>query len=606
MGPPLRRLPILVIVFVLVLGGACSDGPAPTGPTPCGPGQTPPNPCPVGPAPAPTLASVAPATATAGSGGFTLTATGSGFTGGSVVTWNGSPRSTTFASATQLTAAIPASDVASAGTARVTVTTPPPGGGTTTAATFTITATPAPPGAIVAVVSANPSGAPGNGASFDPALSQDGRYVAFSSLASDLVAGDTNAAPDIFLRDTCRGASAPAGCVPSTIRVSLDDAGHQLAHGATVNNSIGSGSTVSGDGRYVVFLAQAGDILTSPNVPAYTVEGFERDTCLGAPAGCVPSTTLVTVGTGGAANANARSITVSRDGRVVVFICGGSNLAAGPVGVEQLWARDTCVGAPAGCTASNILLSATSANVPSNAGMRSATVSGNGRYAIFQTSASDLVAGDTNGRDDVFLRDSCIGAASGCVPSTVLVSASVTGGNSQSGAYAQYASVSADGRYVSFQSTASDLVAAPTGGTPQVFLRDTCAGAAGPCTPVTTLVSASASGAVANSNSSVNGLSELSGGGRYALFSSLADNLLPGVGAGAVYARDTCAGAPAGCTPSLTVVSVDAQGNVLLGASNALGSEGAPAISADGRFGVLERFDSASNATQAYLIQTGY
>lgn len=90
--------------------------------------------------PVPTLTSVSPPTATPGSGGLTLTATGTNFTATSVLNWNGSPRATTFVSATQLTAQIPSADIATGGTASVTIVTPAPGGGTSAAMTFTITA----------------------------------------------------------------------------------------------------------------------------------------------------------------------------------------------------------------------------------------------------------------------------------------------------------------------------------------------------------------------------------------------------------------------------------------------------------------------------------
>jgi hypothetical protein len=88
--------------------------------------------------PAPTISSISPATAVAGSGNFTLTITGTNFVNGAVVRWNGNPRPTTFVSSTQLTAAIPASDIATAGTANVTVFNPAPGGGESGAVTFTI------------------------------------------------------------------------------------------------------------------------------------------------------------------------------------------------------------------------------------------------------------------------------------------------------------------------------------------------------------------------------------------------------------------------------------------------------------------------------------
>ncbi|MDD1652877.1 MAG: lectin like domain-containing protein, partial [Methanomicrobiales archaeon] len=88
--------------------------------------------------PAPTLSGISPASATAGGPAFTLTVTGTGFVGSSKVRWNGGDRTTHFSSATTLTADIPATDIATAGTATVTVFNPAPGGGTSAGKTFTI------------------------------------------------------------------------------------------------------------------------------------------------------------------------------------------------------------------------------------------------------------------------------------------------------------------------------------------------------------------------------------------------------------------------------------------------------------------------------------
>jgi hypothetical protein len=92
----------------------------------------------VGSNPVPSVTSMAPASAVPGGAGFTLAVTGANFTAASVVRWNGSDRATTFVSSTQLTAVIPAVDIAAAGTAQVTVFNPTPGGGTSSALTFTI------------------------------------------------------------------------------------------------------------------------------------------------------------------------------------------------------------------------------------------------------------------------------------------------------------------------------------------------------------------------------------------------------------------------------------------------------------------------------------
>src|SRR5439155_23832867 len=84
-------------------------------------------------APVPTLSTLAPSSAAAGGTDFTLTVTGTNFVGTSEVRWNGTARTTTFVSGTQLTAAIPAADIAAVGTTQVTVVTPAPGGGSSAA-----------------------------------------------------------------------------------------------------------------------------------------------------------------------------------------------------------------------------------------------------------------------------------------------------------------------------------------------------------------------------------------------------------------------------------------------------------------------------------------
>jgi hypothetical protein len=136
--------------------------------------------------PVPSLSTMTPTSATAGGGGFTLTANGSGFNSASQVRWNGQDRSTTFVSSTQLRAAIPASDIAAAGTAQVTVFNPSPGGGTSAAQIFTITSgdsgTPenlAPLGNIIARV-ATPTG----GGSKDIEIIRDGVKPAVGSTNS--------------------------------------------------------------------------------------------------------------------------------------------------------------------------------------------------------------------------------------------------------------------------------------------------------------------------------------------------------------------------------------------------------------------------------------
>src|SRR5579871_3613263 len=114
------------------------------------------------PNPVPTISSLSPTSATSGTAAFTLTVNGTGFIAGSVVNWNGAGRATTYVSGTQLQAAISATDIATAGTAQVTVFNPTPGGGTSGNAAFTITA----PNSVPTVSSLSPSSAPAGTAAF--------------------------------------------------------------------------------------------------------------------------------------------------------------------------------------------------------------------------------------------------------------------------------------------------------------------------------------------------------------------------------------------------------------------------------------------------------
>lgn len=129
-----------------------------------------------------------------------------------------------------------------------------------------------------------PGGDP-NGDSRSPAISADGRFVAFASDASDLIEADTNGVTDVFLRDTCIG--VPEGCTPATTRVSLGPDGIE-ANGASESPSL------SPDGRFVAFDSQARNLV--PDGSSAPTGAFLRDTCFGAAAGeCPPATTRLAI-----------------------------------------------------------------------------------------------------------------------------------------------------------------------------------------------------------------------------------------------------------------------------------------------------------------------
>ncbi len=136
--------------------------------------------------PAPLLTSISPNTQVAGSSAFTLTATGTGFTGSSVVQWGGSPRSTSFVSTTQLTAAILATDLMNSGPVTVTVQTPTPGGGTSTGQTFTVSGNSVPQ-----LTSLSPSSAIAGGSGFTLTVNGTG-FVSASQVLWNDVARSTN------------------------------------------------------------------------------------------------------------------------------------------------------------------------------------------------------------------------------------------------------------------------------------------------------------------------------------------------------------------------------------------------------------------------------
>jgi len=273
----------------------------------------------------------------------------------------------------------------------------------------------------------------GNGASYDPSISADGRYVAFHSFASNLVAGDTNALPDVFVRDILEG---------RTILVSVSS-------GELEGNGVSSAPSISADGRYVAFHSEASNLV--PGDTNGWRDIFVRDTAKGR-------TTRVSVSSGELEGNGASSApSVSADGRYVAFHSEASNLVPGDTnGWGDIFVRDTAKGR-------TIRVSLSSAGGQANSDSFLPSISADGRYVAFDSYASTLVAGDTNGWGDIFVRDTAKGR-------TIRVSLSSEGGQGNLGS--DWASISADGRYVAFSSEASNLVAGDTNGWGDIFVRD--------------------------------------------------------------------------------------------------------------------------------------
>jgi Tol biopolymer transport system component len=338
------------------------------------------------------------------------------------------------------------------------------------------------------LVSVGQNGLPANNDSDDASISADGRYVAFGSLASNLVAGDTNGFSDVFVRDLATG---------TTTRISLPPAGGQ-ANGLS---AFGSPAMISANGRYVAFSSTAQNL--APGKPDFTREVYVADRQTGTlTRASVPQA-------GGWANGPSDAASVSNAG-VVVFQSAASNLVPG----DQNGAKDVFVRDPAAGT--TVLVShtpaGTSGNGASLAGLPGITP--DGAHVVLSSGASDLVPDDANGATgDVFVYDRGRDAIS-------LVSVGV-GGAPAKGTSTD-PTVSADGRRVAFASFAANLVPGDTNGTTDVFVRDLQAA-------VTERASQTDTGDGANG---ISQLPAISADGTEVAFASRASNLVQGDGAG--------------------------------------------------------------------------
>jgi Tol biopolymer transport system component len=285
------------------------------------------------------------------------------------------------------------------------------------------------------LVSQNPSGDPGDGPSYEAAISADGRFVAFTSFADDLVAGDANGWTDVFVRDRSTGV---------TERVSVDSAGGEANFNSTAPD-------LSADGRYVVFSSFA-DNLVANDVNA-NPDVFLHDRTTGL-------TTLVTVSSNGVqGDAGGDHPAISADGRFVAFASYSDNLVAGDTSMSgDIFVRDLVAG-----TTGRVSVDVTGATP--NGDSFGCSISGDGRLVAWVSNASNLVAGDTNGVMDAFARDRLIGV-------TARMSVSSKGGqaNGDSGLTLATA-LSADGRHVGFSSDATNLVPGDVNGVTDVYVR---------------------------------------------------------------------------------------------------------------------------------------
>ena len=282
-------------------------------------------------------------------------------------------------------------------------------------------------------VSLGSGGDQGNSASGVPCLSSDGRVVAFESLASNLVNGDTNESTDVFVRDRQTG---------ETTRVSVDSRGRQ-ANGAS------AGSSLDGSGRYVAFESLATDLMHGDTNRVSDVFVHDRQT---------RETTRVSVDSRGRqANGGSSAPSLSADGRFVGFGSYGSNLVDGDTNQEiDVFVHDRQTG-------ETTRVSVDSRGRQANGGSGIAALSADGRWVAFHSFASNLVDGDTNGTLDIFVHDRMTGTTT---------RTSLTEKGRESNGPSRDPTVSADARFVAFESYASNLVSRDDNGVVDVFVRD--------------------------------------------------------------------------------------------------------------------------------------
>ena len=332
----------------------------------------------------------------------------------------------------------------------------------------------------VKLVSLSGTAVPGNGTSDYPSINGDGQFIAFYSRATNLVAGDTNGTDmDIFVHDTQSG---------QTEVVSVSDTG-------VWGNNASKFASISNDGRYVAFES------TATNLVALDSNGSTSDIYVHDRLNS--TTELVNLSDAGEqANLGSNKASISQDGRYVAFESRASNLVTGSVGT-QIFVRDR--------QASTIqLVSVSSGGDQGNGASTNASISSDGRYVVFQSTSTNLVAADTNSMSDIFVHDRLTG-----VTERVSVSSSGVEGDKGSFCYHQN-SISADGQYIIFEADATNLVAGDTNNVKDIFVHDRSTGE-------TVKISSSNTGEEGNLQS---WWPSISGDGLIKAFSSQASNLV--------------------------------------------------------------------------------
>jgi Tol biopolymer transport system component len=311
----------------------------------------------------------------------------------------------------------------------------------------------------------------------EPAISADGRFVAFNSEATSLVRPDTNGDVDVFIHDRRTGRSR---------RVSSSSTGAQA-------NMLSRSPAISADGRYVAFESNATNLVNEDTNRRRDI--FVRDMTTGR-------TRRVSVSSAGAqGDGHSHAASISADGRLIAFTSDATNLVPEDTnGAADIFIHDWRAG-----KTTRVTLSSTGAEGESRSD--SSAVSARGRFVAFASLAPNLVSGDTNETWDVFVRDRETGETS-------RVSVGLAG--RESDARSGSVGISADGRTIAFTSAATNLVDGDINARRDVFVHDRR-------TSQTRRASVRSAGGQGNGSSTV---PAISANGRFVAFASKAGNLV--------------------------------------------------------------------------------
>jgi Tol biopolymer transport system component len=343
------------------------------------------------------------------------------------------------------------------------------------------------------LVSVATDGTPGNSTSLDPSISDDGRYVAFQSLSTNFIEGDTNNRRDVFLHDRQTGtttclSTSPGGEIGDATSIEPEVSGdgkfvvftstssnliagdtndsshvflYEIATGTTTlvshgpggvfSNRIAQEPTINEDGRYVAYMSDATNVVAGDNNGIYDVYLYDRMS---------DTTSIVSVDSQGVqGNGQSDSPSLSDDGQTITFLSYATNLAPGETNFESKVYVHFFTSGETRRVSVTLGGDPVAGNVDAPI-----SISGNGRYVAYYSWASDVVAGDTNDEGDIFVHDLDTGT-------TRRASLSISGAEADD--YSYDPDLTDDGGEVAFASGATNLVEGDTNGLDDIFVANT-------------------------------------------------------------------------------------------------------------------------------------